>query len=302
MRRAGVGTCLPLLLLFAAEASGQAEEPFRPKGSYNNSVHRFHPDLDARLNVVRFARWRTLEIAWMSGVTDELDREISAYTASLMKRPPRFPPEADRVAPLLAREAVPIFRALRWGQTLEQQLLDVLASPDAEKRLSAARLERALLLYRRERWALSEPAEPEDSGLPQLAPGISRGLPSGTRGTWRLLKSGTWLFAVAAGDLMTPDFAQQRWRVKQTIADFDRSYESDRTPEDVTYAVSAPDVAAGFDGVTRALDRVQQFRTDVLEALIPGAATPEAGRRRDELLRRIARRYGLPSEGIGEQR
>lgn len=289
MRRAGVGTCLPLLFLLAAGTDGQPEEPFRPKGAYNNSVHRFHPDLDARLNVVRFARWRTLEIAWTSGVTDELEREISAYTASLMKRPPRFPPEADRVAPLLARDAAPIFRALRWGQTLEQQLLDVLASSDAEKRLSAARLERALLLYRRERWALSEPAEPSPGG------------PSGTAAAWRIETSGMRLFVRASDDLTTPDFAQQRWRVKQTIADFDRTYESDHPAEETRYAAAAPTLAEAFPGIARVLDRVEQLRRDVLEALVPGGATLEALRQREERLRGVARRYGLPAEGIGER-
>ncbi len=289
MRRAGLTTCLPLLLLLAAGASGQPEEPFRPKGRYNNSVHRFHPDLDARLNVVEFTRWRTLEIAWTSGVTGEIDREISAYTASLMKRPPRFPPEADRVAPLLAREVVPIFRALRWSQALERQLLDVLASSDAEKRLSAARLERALLLYRRERWALSEPAAPLPAG------------PPATTAAWRIEMSGRRLFVRAAADLMTPDFARQRWRVKQTIADFDRTYEGDHPAEEAAYA-AAPAVAEAFPGVARALDRVEQFRREVLEAMVPGGATLEALRERQERLRGVARRYGLPTKAIGERR
>jgi hypothetical protein len=289
MRRAGVGTCLAFLFLFAAGASGQPEEPFRPKGGYNNSVHRFHPDLDARLNVVRFTRWRTLEIAWVSGAMDGLDKEISAYTAGLMKRPPRHPPEADRVAPLLASDAAPIFRALRWGQTLEQQLLDVLASSDANKALSAARLERALLLYRRERWALSEPAEP------------SPDVPSGTTAAWRIEVSGMRLFVRAAADLVTPDFAQQRWRVKQTIADFDRTYEGDHAFGETTYATGAPAVAEESLDVARVLDRVERLRLDVLEALAPAGATPEARRQRKERLRAVARRYGLPAEGIGER-
>ena len=281
--------CLALLFLLAAGASGQPEEPFRPKGGYNNSVHRFHPDLDARLNVVRFTRWRTLERAWISGVTDGLDWEISSYVASLMKDLPRFPPEADRVAPLLARDALPIFRALRWGQTLEQQLLDVLASSDADKGLSAARLERTLLLYCRERWALSEPAEPPAGG------------PSGTTAVWLIEMSGTRLFVRAAADLVSPDFAQQRWRVKQTVDDFDRAPEGDHSAEEATYAATAPNVAEGFPGIARALDRIEQLRRDVLEALAPAGGTPEARRQREERLRAVARRYGLPSEKIGER-
>ena len=291
MPRAGVGTCLPLLFLLAAGASGQPEEPFRPKGSYDNSVHRFHPDLDARLNAVRFARWRTLEIAWKSGVTGELDSEISAYALLLAKDPPRFPPEADRVAPLLARDAAPLFRALRWGQTLEQQLIDVLASPDAEARLSATRLDRSLLLYRRERWALSETSEAVPAAASQE-----------TTAAQRVEMAGVMLFVRTAGDLMTPDFAQQRWRVKQTIADFDTGFANDLPAETATYMASAPAVAEAFPGVARALDRVEQLRRDLLEALRHGGTSVDARRQRAEAVRDVARRYGLPVSGIGEAR
>lgn len=290
MRRAGLGTCLPLLFLLAAGVSGQPEEPFRPKGSYDNSVHRFHPDLDARLNAVRFARWRTLEIAWASGVTGELDRKISADALALAKRPSRFPPEADRVAPLLARDAAPIFRALRWGQTLQQQLLDVLASSDAEEQLSVTRLDRALLLYRRERWALSEPPEP-----------VAGGTAGETTAAWRIATAGARLFARAANDLATPDFAQQRWRVKQTIADFDRTFEGEHPPEEEADTTPAPGIEKAFPGVARALDLVEQFRKEVLEALAPGGTTLEARRKRAEGLRGVARRYGLPTAGMAER-
>jgi len=287
MRKAGA--CLSFLLLLATPARGQPEEPFRPKGFYNNSVHRFHPDLEARLNVVRYARWRTLEIAWDTGAAGPLDREISSYVSGLLLHAPRFAPEADRVAPLLARDAPDVFRALRWGQILEQQLLDVLASSDAGPRVSEARLERALLLYRRERCALSEAAGPAaaDSGGADAS-----------RAARRLLVSGTRLFVLAAADLATPDFAEQRWRVRQTVADFDRSWENE-SPGDATYLVSASAVSAAYPGVTKALDRLEEFRLDILEALAPGGATPEARRRRAESLRAVARRYGLSSEGIG---
>ncbi len=298
MGRAGSGICLPLLFLLAAGAAGQPEEPFRPKGSYDNSVHRFHPDLDARLNLVRYARWQTFEIAWTSGVTGSLDREVSAHVARLLRHPPRFAPEADRVAPLLARGAAPIFRALRWGQTLEQQFLDVLAASDASQRLSETRADRALLLYRRERYALSEPAE---AGGGQPAPASA--LAPEEAGAWRLLSDGTRLFALASADLATPDFAQQRWMVRRTVADFDGSYGSGSAhpPEDATYGFSAPDVARSFSAVTKTLDRLQRFRADVLEALAAGGATEEARRQRDERLREVARRYGLPVSGIGRR-
>ncbi len=290
MRRAGLETCLPLLFLLAAVAGGQPEEPFRPKGIYNNSVHRFHPDLEARLNVVRFVRWQTLEIAWESGVTDSLERQISADALFLAAHPPRFPPEADRVAPLLARDAAPIFRALRWGQTLERQLLDVLASSDADPRLSAGRLDRALLLYRRERWALTDPGEPALSGgsLESTA-------------AWRIEVVGARLLAGAADDLTTPDFAEQRWRVKLTVAEFDQALKAGHPAETAASMASSPAIAEAFPGVARALDRVEELRRDVLEAFLPAGGTIEARRKRAQRLRGVARRYGLPDSGIDER-
>jgi hypothetical protein len=277
-----------LLLLFAAPATGQPEEPFRPKGSYNNSVHRFHPDLDARLNAVRYGRWRALQIAWTSGINQRLDQEFAKFLRGLLADPPRFAPEADRVAPGPARDAVPIFRALRWGQTLEQQVLDILASADANARLSSERIDRVLGLYRRERYALSEPASPASTAeLLDLAPVSSRILASGTR-----------LFALAAAGLASSDFAEQRWKVRKIIAEFDPS-SAPVTPAEALYDAAAPAVASAYPSTTACLDRLARFRAEVFEALIPGSVTPEAVRRRDESLRAVARRYGLSAEGIG---
>src|SRR5262249_38663360 len=189
------------------------EEAFRPKGSYNNPVHRFHPDLDERLNAVRYGRWRALQIAWKNGINPELDKEFSSYLQKLLADPPRFAPEADRVAPGPAREAAPIFRALRWGQTLEQQFLDILASSDASPSVTGARVDRALVLYRRERGALSEPAEEAASSESLALAPISS----------RILASGTRLFVLAAEDLVSSDFAEQRWKVRKTVEEFDPS-------------------------------------------------------------------------------
>ena len=248
MRRGGL--VASVLLLAAASAAAQPEEPFRPKGGYNNSVHRFHPDLDARFNAVRYGRWRALEIAWSGGIDRELDRKFSAYLLAWLAEPPRFAPEADRVAPSLAREAIPIFRALRWGQTLEQQFLDILASADSTPDLSRERAERALRLYRRERYALSDPGEGASAAeLYDLAPLSARILISGTR-----------LFAVAAGNFATSDFAQQRWKVKKTIEDFDRTYRNERAAEESSYRASAPAAVSSYPAMTEALDRLARFR------------------------------------------
>jgi len=288
MRKAGVATCLALVFLAASAGAGRPEEPFRPKGSYNNSVHRFHPDLEGRLNAVRYGRWRALQIAWTDGINQRLDSEFADFLRGLLVHPPRFAPEADRLAPGPARDAAPIFRALRWGQTLEQQVLDILASADANPGLSRERIGRALRLYQREPYALSEPADPASTGeLIALAPVSSRILASGTR-----------LFALAADGLASSDFSQQRWKVRKILADFDPASAS-VTPAEALYAAAAPTVASAYPSTTACLDRLARFRAEVFEALIPGGATPEAGRRRDERLRAVARRYGLSAEDIG---
>lgn len=288
MGRAGLGACLSFLLLLAAPANGQPDEPFRPKGSYNNSVHRFHPDLDARLNAVRYGRWRALQIAWTSGINQRLDQEFARFLEGLLAEPPRFAPEADRVAPGPARDAAPIFRALRWGQTLEQQVLDILASADANPGLSRERIDRVLRLYGREPYALSEPAGPASTAeLLDLAPISSRILASGTR-----------LFALAADSLASSGFAEQRWKVRKIVTEFDPS-SALVTPAEALYDAAAPAVATGYPSTTACLDRVARFRSEVFEALIPGGATSEAVRRRNERLRAVARRYGLSAEGIG---
>jgi hypothetical protein len=118
---------------------------------------------------------------------------------------------------------------------------------------------------------------------------------------WRLLSDGTRLFALASADLATPDFAQQRWKVRRTVSDFDKSFGSDHPPQDATYAVSAAAVAGSFPAITKALDRLQSFRADVLQALAGGGGSEEARRERDERLSEVARRYGLPTSGIGRR-
>jgi hypothetical protein len=274
-----------------ASASESSQEPFRPKGRYNNSVHRFFPDLDSRFNAVRYGRWRALEIAWIVGINPELDREFSSFLLKLLADPPRFPPEAALVAPLFAREASSVFHALHWGQVFEQQVSDTLASADATPALTAGRLERALAAYRRETWALLEPKEeaPPPEAL-RLAPMSAR-----------ILLSGTRLFVVAAEGLAAADFGQQRWKVRDTIADFDSSLSREKTQEEATYRVSAPTVSERYPTIAGTLDRLARFRAEVYGALVPGGATREARKERNARLTAVAQRYGVPFRGIGAE-
>ncbi len=278
-----------LLFFLAVGVVAQKDEPYPPKGSYNHSLHRFFPDLDARLNAVRYGRWRAIEVAWVSGIDAGLDRECSRYLTRLIDDPPRFPPEADRVAPRFAREAAPIFRALRWGQVLEQQVLDILAAPDASPYADEERLTRLFGLYRRERWALSEPQ------TERLPVGAVRAAPASAH----ILQSGTRLFALAAEDLATGDFGSQRWLVKQTVEDFDRSFTIERSPEESRYRSAAPKVFSRFPQVADTLDRIAEFRGELFEALVSGGRSAEARRRRDDRVRQLAREWGLPVGGIG---
>jgi hypothetical protein len=294
MRRFSGGARVAVLCVVAITAARTSEsspEPFRPRGRYNNSVHRFFPDLDSRFNAVRYGRWRALEIAWRVGINPELDRQFSAFLLKLLADPPRYPPEAHLVAPRFAREASSVFHALHWGQIFEQQVSDTLASADATSELTAQRLERALAAYRREQWALLEPREA--APLPEalrLAPRSAR-----------ILLSGTRLFVLAAEGLAAADFGQQRWKVRDTIAEFDFSLDRDKTLEEATYQVAAPTVSEAFPTIATALDRLARFRTEVYGALVPGGATGEARRERNARLTAVAQRYGIPFRGIGAE-
>jgi hypothetical protein len=105
--------------------------------------------------------------------------------------------------------------------------------------------------------------------------------------------------AVAAEAVVAADFGQQRWKVRDTIAEFDASLSREIALEEATYRVSAPTVAERHPEVAAHLDRLARFRAEVYGALVPGGGTPEARRDRDSRLREVARRYGLPVEGIG---
>lgn len=312
--------CVLLLPLLASAGLQAAEEPFRPRGFHNDSVHRYFPDLNSRLNAVRYGRWRAFEIAWISGINPDLDREFSSYLLSLLSDPPRYPPEPNLVAPRFTRGAQPVARALRWGQMLEQQLSDALASPDAMAETTSARLDRALAAYRREIYAVRKPA-PEDGGAVAGAAQVVfseavRAAPVSAK----ILISGTALFIRAAEALAGPNFGEQRWLVMDTIGQFDRAFAGDfgqavpappaggsgepAGPEagalrPLGYGSTAPTVVALSPMVTEQLDLLSLFRIEVFEALIPGGWNAQARRQRDTRLRAVARRYGLPEEGIG---
>jgi len=287
-------TCLAaaaaaLCLVVRAEA-GQPEDPFPPKGDYTESVHRFFPDLDARLNAVRYGRWRALEIAWTSGIDAASDREFSSYFLDLVRRPPRFEPEASRVAPRFAREAIPLFRALRWGQVFEAQVLDILASPDSTPRLAEQRTTRLLAIYRRESWALL--TSPTDA--PLSSPAITAAPASA-----RMLLAGTRLFALAAEDLAASGFGQQRWRVKKTLEAYDFAPSAEVPVETSTYKVSAPTMESRFPQIADQLDRIAWMRRELFGALVSRPDSPEGRRERDSRVRELARRWGLATEKIG---
>ena len=290
MKRAGAVLAV-FLLACGGLALDRADEPFPPKGRYNNSAHRFFPDLEARLNAVRYGRWRAFEIAWLSGIDRRMDSQFSSYLLGLLASPPRFAPEADRVAPRFAREASPIFRALRWGQVLEQQFIDILASSDASPGLTSQRLSRSLDLYRRERWALVEPPTAASAESVLAAAPVSA----------RILSAGTRLFAFAAEDLAASDFGQQRWKVRTTVAEFDRSYAADRSPQDSTYRSIAPTILQRYPGYAEHLDRLARFRLETYGALLPGGETSTAQHDRDARIAAVARRYGISPRGIHGQ-
>ena len=232
---------------------------------------------------MRYGRWRAPPDCLDLRINERLDPS-SLTSARPARAPAAVRAEADRTLrdPPATRT---VFRALRRGQTLEQQVLDILASADATPALSRERIDRALRLYRREPYALSEPADPASTAeLLAIAPVSSR-----------ILASGTKLFALAADGLISSDFSEQRWKVRKILADFDPA-SAPVTPAEALYTVAAPAVVSAYPSTTACLDRLARFRGEVFGALIPGGATSESRRQRDERLRAVARRYGLAAD------
>jgi hypothetical protein len=207
------GTCLAAaaaaLCLVARVEAGQPEDPFPPKGEYTDSVHRFFPDLDARLNAVRYGRWRALEIAWDSGIDAATDQEFSSYYLRLIRQPPRFDPGL-RAAPLRAR-GHPSLPRPAVGRVFEAQVPDILAFPDSTPALAEQRTNRLLAIYRRERSAVLMP-QAEAASSPAIAAAPASAL---------MLLAGTRFFALAAEDLAASDFGQQRRRFRKTLDAYD---------------------------------------------------------------------------------
>ena len=78
----------------AAPAVQKAQEPLRPRGRYNNSVHRFFPDLDSRLNAVRYGFLGTsdVSVALSLAVTAVLAGAVVAWSAWLFRTGHRLKP------------------------------------------------------------------------------------------------------------------------------------------------------------------------------------------------------------------
>ncbi len=150
---------------------------------------------------------------------------------------------------------------------------------------------RSLDLYRRERWALVEPPAAVSGEAVVSAAPVSA----------RILSAGTRLFAAASEDLAASDFGQQRWKVRTTVAEFDRSYAAERSPQDSTYRSGAPTILQRYPGYAEHLDRLARFRLEVFLALVPGGETPAACRERDARIADVARRYGIVPTGIHGQ-
>jgi hypothetical protein len=106
---------------------------------------------------------------------------------------------------------------------------------------------------------------------------------------------------LAAEGLAAADFGQQRWKVRDSIAEFDSSLNRDKTTEEATYQVSAPTVSEAFPTIAATLDRLARFRTEVYGALATGGASREARKERNARLTAVAQRYGIPFRGIGAE-
>ncbi|HEX7253592.1 MAG TPA: hypothetical protein VF376_11975 [Thermoanaerobaculia bacterium] len=189
------------------------------------------------------------------------------------------------MAPRFAREAIPLFRALHWGQVFEAQVLDILASPDSTRELAEQRTNRLLAIYRREPSAILTPPV-EDASSPAIAAAPASA---------RMLLAGTRFFALAAEDLAASDFGQQRWRVKKTLNAYDFAPSEAVPVEATTYKASAPTVEKRFPQIADQLDRIALLRRELFGALVFRPTSPEERRERIRRVGALARRWGLLS-------
>lgn len=271
MKRAAL---LSALLCAACSGTG-IHLPFA--SVHAHAVHRFFPDLDRRENAVRYGRWNALESAWIGGITPEVDRRLAVSFRETIRRLPDFPPDARLCAPLLARAAPGLFGALVEADRLEREVTDALAATDASPETTSSRVEKSLDRYRRSRFVLaSPPPAPVDPRLGELS-------------TARLLLEGDSLFAHAAEDLAASAFRDQRWKIKNTIEQYDRELEAPAAPLQASwYRTYAPTFSASYPIAAELFDRATLFRIEVFEAL--ASPTPAARR---EAVRAVGRRYGV---------
>src|SRR5262249_32651700 len=162
---------------------------------------------------------------------------------------------------------------------------------DSSRSLTSQRMTRLLAIYHREPFAVrSAPSEPPPSSAVAAAPMSAR-----------LLIAGTRLFALAAEDLAASDFGQQRWKVKKTLDGYDFTPSAAVPLETASYRMSAPTVESRFAEIASCLDAIAQLRRELFDALVFDPAAPSAHSQRDSRARDLARRWGLPAEGIGER-
>jgi hypothetical protein len=181
-----------------------------------------------------------------------------------------------------------VFRTLRWGQTFEQQVIDILASPDSTREVTADRLQRAFDLYRREVWA---PTEPSDVRSPTE-------LFDAAPASGRILAAGSRLFALAAEDLAASDFGEQRWKVRQTVQEFDASYTAGAILVPPAIRTSAPTLDARYPNISEALDRLARFRVEVFSDLLGSGDSVASRQARASRLRDVALRWRIPAAAI----
>lgn len=269
-----------LALLPAAGCMSSRSESFRPRGLYNNAVHRFFPDLDRRENGIRYGRWRAIEIAWHEGASAAVDRPFSEELLLKMQKLPDFAPDPRLTAPGFAREAPRAFDALRAADSLEREAADILAAGDATPVRTRDRIDRALNAYRRDPAALSPPASAPDAAAQESL---------GRLDSARLLLTGDWLFAQADEDLTVADYGTQRWRIHATVERYDRELAAPpASVHTAWYAEFAPNFSKEYPFLADTLDRATRFRVEIFAALREGR--PD---RRAAGVSGVEQRYGL---------
>lgn len=113
---------------------------------YNNHFYDTHPDAARSFYAAHYSHFGVYEVGLTAGDNiDEAMVQLESDIHRLIRRPPKFEPPIDVIAPHWNKMAYPTAAAMDWTHHLHEQLYDILSDDRVEDRQTAG--ERAISHY-----------------------------------------------------------------------------------------------------------------------------------------------------------